>query len=157
MPYIMIALLLSLVLLSVRIKQLALYFNKDIISMLPIVSLRKAIIEIYSYIFSAVWQELFYKAVVIIMLSSFMNNYLSVVISALLFTTEHYLHRYSASQNQNIDYFFQFILSATSGYLYLESGSLIIPIAAHLFYNLPISLTFAYRYYIMKARRQVYD
>lgn len=129
-----------------RIKGLLQFFNSELLVLFPSITLRFAILQVYSHIGSAIFQELFYKAFIIVTLIPVVGKIPAVLLSALLFAVEHFLHSMASKFFNLKEYIYQFLLSTAAGFLYIYSGSILVPILVHLAYNTPIAISYVYRF-----------
>ncbi|EST52166.1 hypothetical protein T458_24420 [Brevibacillus panacihumi W25] len=135
-----------------RLKELSPFYNKDFISLLPPVSFKTVTIELYTKIGSAVFQETYYKAFVLVLLYPFVGGTLGVFISSLLFMVEHFLHYWATKSFVIKDYLFQFLLSICGGIMYCVTGDIITAILVHLTYNLIVAFNYVYRFLIQRNK-----
>ncbi|MED3553884.1 CPBP family intramembrane glutamic endopeptidase [Cytobacillus praedii] len=145
-----VAVLFGLLLLIPRFGEIKPFFNKELAFFFPPISFSKACMETFSLFSSAIIQELFYKLFVIGLLISQFGIVLSLFISAFLFVADHLIHA-RAAMFRPIDYLAQLILSICAGMLYVYSGSVLTAILLHLTYNLPLALSYLYRYWVINT------
>jgi len=143
--YYFIAIFIGACLILPRIQQLKNLYNKELIMMFPPITCGRALIEIYTLIASAVFQELFYRVFLISVLYPIVGIATSILMSAVFFVAEHALHPISESSFKLDDHIFQFIMSIAAGILFMSSGSLLVPILIHLTYNMSIGLSYIIR------------
>ncbi|MEK3902080.1 MULTISPECIES: CPBP family intramembrane glutamic endopeptidase [unclassified Paenibacillus] len=140
-----LALLAGLIFLIPRFGEIKPFYNKDLTLFFPPLSLNAACLEVYSYLCSAVLQELYYKAFVIALLMPLTGAVAAVIISALLFVFDHLVHARSSTFKLP-DYLAQFVMGLCSGLLYVYSGSVWVAVLVHFTFNAPLAFSYLYRY-----------
>ncbi|WP_141434297.1 CPBP family intramembrane glutamic endopeptidase [Bacillus sp. 03113] len=143
-----LAVLIGSLFLIPRFGEIKPFFNKELAFFFPPISFRKLCIETFSLLTSAIIQELFYKLFVIGLLIQIFRIELSIIISAFLFVADHLIHARS-SMFRPIDYLAQLMLSICAGILYVYSGSVLTAILLHLTFNLPLAISYFYRYWLI--------
>jgi membrane protease YdiL (CAAX protease family) len=128
------------------------FYNRELMSLFPPLGFRKAALENFTYIMSAVMQELFYKAFVIAVLYPLFGPVIAVGAASFLFMAEHALHHNAKKHFRLKDYGTQLLMGVVTGVLYLYSGSVLVPILAHFTYNFSISASFIVRYFVTRPR-----
>lgn len=144
------AVIVGIIFLVPRIKEFKIFYNREFVTLLPPITLKTALIEAYSYLGSAITQELFYKSFIIAILYPLVGIIPAILISAFLFMAEHILHFATEDFFQAKDYLVQFLFSITTGFLYVYSGFVLVPILAHLTYNIPIMFSYFFRFSVSK-------
>ncbi|MBA1334424.1 MAG: hypothetical protein HPY66_2273 [Firmicutes bacterium] len=148
------AIIVSICFLIPLIKELRPFYNQELMTLFPTITLRSASLDAYSNIASAILQELFYKAFVILSLLPLIGVAPALLISAFLFVAEHILHFAAQQRFRPRDFFKQFMLSLSAGLLFVYSGSVLIPILIHLTYNIPIAYTSFARFRMSKRVKE---
>ena len=150
----LLSVLIGIIFLLPRLKELSPFFNKDAILFFPPVSFREKAISTYSLLGSAFLQELYFKGFMLAILFPIVGVWMANLIVAFFFVAEHIVH-YQVSQFRKTDFIAQFLLSLFAGGLYMISGSIWTAIIPHLVYNATIALTYHVRYWThrFEARR----
>lgn len=150
------AILVGILILIPRIKEISPHYNKELSFLFPPLTFRTVCLEVYSYVASAIFQELFYKSFILLVLYSLIGPVYATLVSSFLFMADHALHFAAKKLFQPIDYISQFVLSAVGGVFFIYSGSVFIPIILHLTFNAPLAFANIVRYYwIYSSKRQV--
>ncbi|MGG1343644.1 CPBP family intramembrane glutamic endopeptidase [Bacillus toyonensis] len=144
----LLAVLIGIVFLIPRLGEIKPFYNKELALFFPPVTFRKASIETYSLLVSAILQELFYKLFVMGLLIPIFGTIFSVIISAVLFVADHFIHA-RATMFRISDYLAQFLLSTCAGFLYVYSGSVWSAVLLHLTFNTPLAFSFFFRYWVI--------
>lgn len=150
--YCFIAIFVGILFIIIRIKEISPFFMKEFLNFLPPISSYKLKVEVFSLLVSAIMQELFYKGFVIVVLLPKIGVFWALIISSLLFVSEHILHHSSSKIFMKKDFILQFLLSLIAGMLFVLSGSLIVAVMVHFTYNLPIAITYFLRYRMSKVK-----
>lgn len=150
-----LALLAGILFLIPRFGEIKPFYNKDLALFFPPLSLNVACLEVYSYLCSAVLQELYYKAFVIALLMPFTGAAVAVVISAVLFVFDHLAHARSSTFKLP-DYLAQFAMGLCSGLLYVYSGSVWVAVLVHFTFNAPLAFSYFYRYEVTMRMKVEY-
>lgn len=142
-----VAVLIGFLFLILRFGEIKPFFNKELAFFFPPITFRKSCMETFSLLTSAIVQELFYKLFVIGSLISIFGIILSIIISASLFVADHLIHA-RVAMFRTIDFLAQLMLSIFAGILFVYSGSVLTAIILHLTFNLPLALSYIYRYWV---------
>jgi len=105
-------------------------------ALLPPVGAGALAVETYSYLGSAVCQEIYYRGYLVSELSAALGAW-AVPVTAAAFTLQHFLNRWSAHLFDVVDYARQAALSLALGATFLATGWLGGCIAAHVVCNVP--------------------
>ncbi|EKF36482.1 MULTISPECIES: CPBP family intramembrane glutamic endopeptidase [Bacillus] len=128
----LIAILSSLIGLSLHYKDFQPYFYKDFYTLLPVLPLKWFIITEISLIGSAVFEEIFYRGFV--PKSSLL---IEILFSCGLFTVAHFIQKPTRQEFTLKSYIVLFIVSIGWYFSYKISDSLVPSIIGHLLFNAP--------------------
>lgn len=142
-----LAFLLAILLYIPQMKKIRIYFLKDFNRLLGPRSNQEVILDVYSSLMSAIFQEIFYKCCIVHVLMMTGSPIYAINIAALLFLAEHYFHFASGIKFNWKDYATQFLMSGLGGWLYLYSGMVLPSIIMHLTYNSPRTISYMVRNY----------
>jgi membrane protease YdiL (CAAX protease family) len=110
--------------------------SKEYLILLPPVSQNAKIFSGPLYLGGAIGQEILYRGLLILILLPYLGYYV-VLLSAILFTFEHYLQEDGHNSFEKIDFQIYFIFSIAISVLVLMTNSAILPAILHVTYNLP--------------------
>jgi len=122
----------------VQFKKIKLLLSDEAIELLvpDSVQILPLIVFVTFNIFSSIGQEIFYRAYMLPALTSYISIY-SILVTAFLFSFEHYLNRWATVTYENRDYPILFLVGCAFGLLYFFTKSIAGCVLAHTIYNGP--------------------
>ncbi|ARP44578.1 hypothetical protein GTHT12_03709 (plasmid) [Geobacillus thermodenitrificans] len=138
--------ILILLLLGIQYKRIRPLFDKDIIAFLPRINKYEFGYSLFTAYGSAIFQELFYRGFVLSITLPTLGYY-SVLISALLFVSDHFGNRHAAKNFEIQDYIYHFVLSIILGLTFISTGKWEICALGHAIYN---TIYVVHRYMLFK-------
>lgn len=126
--------ILPILLYLTNISSVALYLSSDLIKMMQPKPSIYHIYEIWSLLGCAVFEELFFRGIVIGLLFTSMGTF-SVMLSGILFVSYHYSLVWSKGSFDKEDFIRQFIFGVLSGAVYIIFNNIIYCIIAHIGFN----------------------
>lgn len=133
-----------------NIQKMKLLFSTEAVLARPRITGEDMGFYVFKVVSSAIFQELFYRVFLYVAISETLGPFPGIMLTAGLFTFEHYFNPVSRKVYDRKNYLYHFILSIVNSVLYIVTHSIWASILAHLAFNSLQAFLFMYQILVWK-------